>query len=198
MSSLLKGSICLYCVYNIVCTIILLTYLGSDESKVRFHDWRRILLLVYSYVTIVMVFLLLYLLKDKETKNVLLLFISPLFQLIVFPIALSILITIYFYTKKETTNVMDITSTGRACAVLLASIILIFSFAILVGILYYEKLYMSIVKKFPALYDQAMPKISSSSRRAPLPPQPVQPPLPPQPLPRLLSPRLPSPPVRQP
>lgn len=86
------------CIFEFVMGIILLTYIEQSQSS--FHDWRRIILIFYSYLIVAIT---VGLLINIGKRSSLLIVLAPTLPFLFFtlPLIIAIMINIYFFRKNN-------------------------------------------------------------------------------------------------
>ena len=131
-------------VFNIAIGIIILSYIGWDKKSndIHYEDWRRILLLVYSY-SIIATYLFAMIWMGK--RSIALLFLSPwfLFTIFVLPIMISLVLNAYLYRK--TSEKLDISTIASKTLIVFTYIAVILNVLFLLFTMYYNTYIYSLI-----------------------------------------------------
>lgn len=135
-------------VFNIGMSIVILSYIGWTKKSniIQYNDWRRILLLIYSY-GIMAIYLLAMIWMGR--RSILLLFLMPWFFFLTFslPIAISLDLTIFLYrkTSEKENEKLDITTKASSVLIVMTYLAIILNVLFLLFTMRYHRYLSSLI-----------------------------------------------------
>jgi len=149
-------------VFNIGMGIVILSYIGwtKKSNAIYYDDWRRILLLIYSY-GIIATYVLAMIWMGR--RSILLFFLAPWFFFLIFslPLAISLILNIFLFRKTEEkeNEKLDITTGASSTLIVMTYLALILNVLFLLFTMRYQTYISSLILSINDVTTRIQPEI---------------------------------------